>query len=131
MQSRRLDEPEYALGEGLAMNKPLLLIFASALALSACNSTTSNNAASSQVEGSGLGINPAWMDKSVAPGDDFFSYANGTWIKNTPIPADRSSIGAFWIADQLREKNTRMLFDDILKSNPSSGSDALIANYYH
>ena len=46
------------------------------------------------------------------PGDDFFSYADGSWVKNTPIPADRSRIGGFFIADQQREKNTRELFDE-------------------
>jgi predicted metalloendopeptidase len=112
------------------MNKPLLLIFASALALSACHTSTGNNAAQEQAQGSGLGIDASWMDKSVAPGDDFFSYADGNWVKNTPIPADRSRIGAFWIADQQREKNTRELFKSILDANPTSGNDALIANYY-
>jgi predicted metalloendopeptidase len=112
------------------MKKPLLLIFASALALSACHGMTGNNAATEQKQGTGIGIDLAWMDKSVVPGDDFFSYANGTWVKNTAIPPDRSRIGGFFIADQLREKNTRALFDSILKSNPTSGNDALIANYY-
>ena len=113
------------------MNKPLLLIFASALALSACNTHTGNQAAQSQQQGADIGIQTGWIDKSVKPGDDFFQYANGTWIKNTAIPADRSSIGAFFIADQQREKNTRALFDEILKSNPSSGINAMIANYYN
>ena len=117
------------------MNKPLLLAFASVLALGACHAAVTNNGAQgpqeSQQQNSGLGINPSWMDKSVSPGDDFFSYADGTWVKNTPIPADRSSIGAFFIADQLREKNTRALFDDLLKSNPTTGTNALIANYYN
>ena len=112
------------------MKKPLLLIFASALALGACHSMTGNNAATEQKQGTGIGIDLAWMDKSVVPGDDFFSYANGTWVKNTAIPPDRSRIGGFFIADQLREKNTRALFDSILKSNPTSGNGALIANYY-
>jgi len=99
-----------------------------ALALAACGTQTGNNA---QKAGTGAGINVAWMDKSVAPGDDFFAYANGTWAKTTEIPADRSNIGAHFIADQLREKNTRELFDAIIKAKPTSGSDALIANYYN
>jgi len=112
------------------MNKPLLLIFASALALSACNTKTGQNAAGTeQKEGGGIGIDLSWMDKSAVPGDDFYKYANGNW--KTKIPADRSRIGGFWIADQVREKNTRELFDNILKSNPTSGNDALIANYYN
>src|SRR4051794_9484223 len=111
------------------MNKPLLLIFASALALSACNTKTGQNAATEQKEGSGIGIDLAWMDKSAVPGDDFYKYANGNW--KTEIPADRSRIGGFWIADQVREKNTRELFDNILKAKPTSGNDALIANYHN
>jgi len=113
------------------MNKPLLLVFVFALALGACTTKTRNNAATERKEGSGIGIDLAWMDKSITPGDDFFSYADGSWVKNTPIPADRSRIGGFWIADQAREKNTRELFDTILKAKPTSGNDALIANYYN
>ena len=113
------------------MNKPLLMVFASALALSACNTSTGNNAAQEQKQGTDIGIQTGWIDKSVKPGDDFFQYANGTWIKNTAIPADRPSIGAFFIADQQREKNTRELFDEVLKSNATSGPNAMIANYYN
>jgi predicted metalloendopeptidase len=112
------------------MNKPLLLIFASALALGACNTGTANEGGQVQAQGTGIGIELSWMDKSVKPGDDFFNFADGTWLKTTPIPADRSRIGGFFIADQQREKNTRQLFDAILKANPTSGNDALIANYY-
>ena len=35
----------------------------------------------------------AALDTAVAPGDDFFTYANGTWLKNNPIPASESSMG--------------------------------------
>ncbi len=46
------------------------------------------------------GFDAAGQDLSVAPGKDFFDYANGTYIRNQAIPADRSSYGAF---DGLRE----------------------------
>jgi putative endopeptidase len=42
------------------------------------------------------------MDTGVKPGDDFFTYANGNWLKNNPIPADKNSRSAF---DELLEKN--------------------------
>jgi putative endopeptidase len=113
------------------VKRALLFVVASAFALSACNTQGGQNAAQEQGQGTDIGIQPGWMDKSVLPGNDFFSYANGTWVKNTPMPADRSRIGGFFIADQLREKNTRALFDQIIKSNPTSGNDALIANYYN
>src|SRR3954471_24215969 len=110
------------------MKQPLLMIFVAALALGACNS---RQGTPEQKQASAVGVNLAAMDKSVAPGDDFFLYANGNWVKQTAIPADRSSIGGFYIADQEREKNTRELLDAILKSNPAAGSnEARIANYY-
>jgi len=113
------------------VKRSLLFIVGTAFALAACNSNPGENASQQQRPGTDIGIQTGWMDKSITPGDDFFSYANGSWVKNTPIPADRSRIGGFWIADQLREKNTRALFDSIIKSKPTSGTDALIANYYN
>ena len=35
----------------------------------------------------------AALDTTVAPGDDFFTYANGTWLRNNPIPASESNMG--------------------------------------
>lgn len=42
------------------------------------------------------------MDTSVKPGDDFFTFTNGKWLKNNPIPADKNSKDAF---DELFERN--------------------------
>src|ERR1700677_875895 len=39
------------------------------------------------------GIQLADMDTHVRPQDDLFGYANGTWLRDTPIPADRSRWG--------------------------------------
>ena len=104
---------------------PILIL--AALAISACN----REGAVQQKQGTDVGIDLAWMDKSVKPGDDFFSYADGSWVKTTQIPADRSRIGGFYIADLQREKNTRQLFDEILKPNAAAGTnDGKIANYY-
>ena len=107
-----------------------LLLFASSLALSACNVTKSDKAVV-QAAGSTVGIDVSAIDKAIKPGDDFFGYANGNWVKRTQIPADRSSVGSFYVADQEREKNSIALFDKILKSSPAAGSDdARIADYY-
>ena len=46
------------------------------------------------------------MDTSVKPQDDFYTYANGAWLKNTPIPPEESRWGSF---NQLLEKNVEAL----------------------
>jgi len=51
-------------------------------------------------------IDPANMDLSVRPGDNFYLYANGTWIKNNPVPASKTRWGSF---DELRESNLKRL----------------------
>lgn len=47
-------------------------------------------------------IDPANMDLSVKPGDDFYTYASGTWIKNNPVPAKETRWGSF---NELRDFN--------------------------
>ena len=64
------------------------------------------------------GFDTAGMDRSVAPGDDFFSFAGGTWVKNTPIPADKGSYGAFDTLADLSRERTR----GILESEQTKGS---------
>jgi putative endopeptidase len=51
-------------------------------------------------------IDPANMDLSIKPGDDFFDYANGAWIKTHEIPAKKTRWGSF---DLLRQENTDKL----------------------
>jgi predicted metalloendopeptidase len=115
------------------MNRSVFLLFASAIALSvsACQQggTDTEQAAA---EGTELGIVPASMDRSVKPGDDFFTFANGSWVKNTAIPEDRSNISGFYLADLTREKQTRELLDGLLKSKPDAASnEGKIVNYYN
>jgi predicted metalloendopeptidase len=114
--------------------KTITLLLASAslsLGAAACKMAGTGNQAEATA-GSASGIDLSAMDKSVKPGDDFFAYANGNWVKRTEIPADRSSVGGFFIADQEREKNSVALFDGILKSGAAANTDeGRIANYYN
>src|SRR6266478_5483550 len=43
-----------------------------------------------------------YMDKSVQPGVDFYQYADGKWVKNNPVPPDKSRWGGF---AELQERN--------------------------
>lgn len=68
-------------------------------------------------------INKDFMDLSVNPGDDFYRYANGNWIKNNEIPEDRSSYGSFDIVSKETDKNIRTLLEEVAKNtNAEKGS---------
>ncbi|ULQ56138.1 M13 family metallopeptidase [Flavihumibacter rivuli] len=51
-------------------------------------------------------IDPANMDMSVKPGDNFYQYANGAWLKANPVPASKTRWGSF---DELREESSARL----------------------
>ncbi len=109
---------------------PALLLGVATVTLGpvACNVAGTETAAPAGTE---LGIQPAWMDKSVKPGDDFNLFANGSWLKTTEIPADRSNVGAHWIADQQLETNLAQLIGDLQKSEPEAGTDAARVKAYY
>jgi putative endopeptidase len=58
-----------------------------------------------------FGFDAAGMDRSVQPGDNFYQFANGTWARNTPIPADKSNYGMFTLLDDLSKERTRQIIE--------------------
>ena len=63
-------------------------------------------------------IDPANMDLSVKPGDNFFDYANGNWIKQNTIPAKETRWGSFNI---LRQDNTNRLLKLLAEVSKTPG----------
>lgn len=59
-----------------------------------------------------FGFDVAGMDRSIAPGADFYGHANGTWAATTPIPADKSNYGMFTLLEDLSTERTRGLLDE-------------------
>src|SRR5215831_6901005 len=77
------------------------------------------------------GIDLAGMDRSVVPGDDFFAYANGTWVKTTEIPADRSSYGVWAMLADRAQQRTRELLEALAKASSNQTDDQRkIADYF-
>lgn len=72
------------------------------------------------------------MDRSVKPGDDFYLYANGDWLRHTEIPGDRGGVGVFSTLGELSSKRTAELIETAAKSNAPVGSSARkIADLYN
>lgn len=59
-----------------------------------------------------IGIETSNLDTTAHPGEDFYQYACGGWIKNNPLPAAYSRFGSF---DQLVQNNDKRVHD-ILKN---------------
>ena len=80
----------------LRLNKTLLFLIPALIGLSAN--------AQKEAAIKTPGINVPFMDKSVKPSEDFFKFVNGTWLKNTEIPADKTRWGSF---DELRQNTDK------------------------
>ena len=77
------------------------------------------------------GVDLAGIDHSVKPGDDFFGYANGAWIKTAVIPSDRASFGPASVLIEKTREQVRVLIQDAAKAKPKPGSDAQkIGDFY-
>lgn len=70
-----------------------------------------------------FGFDVGGMDTSVRPGADFNLYANGVYLKNTPIPADRTSYGAFHMLHDRSQENLKTLIEESA-ANPAASADA-------
>ena len=70
-----------------------------------------------------FGFDEAGMDRSIRPGVDFYGYANGTWTKTTPIPADRSNYGMFTVLDDLSTERSRGILEEAAKRPGSQIGD--------
>src|SRR5689334_12208311 len=76
-----------------------------------------------------LDLDLSAMDRSVKPGDDFFKYTNGGWLKTAQIPPDRSSFGAFNVVASVVDQRMHDLIADAEKG--SSADAKMVSNYYH
>src|SRR6266700_5809817 len=76
------------------------------------------------------GFDVTRMDRSANACDDFFQFANGTWVKNTEIPPSQSRWGSFNI---LAENNRDVLHDILEKAareTNATGNVKLIGDFY-
>ncbi len=79
----------------------------------------------------GWGFDLGAIDTSVKPGDDFFRFVNGNWIRNNAVPDDRPRWGAFDELAVKAETDLKAIIDELLANPPTPGSDAArVADLY-
>ncbi|AUD01196.1 M13 family metallopeptidase [Spirosoma pollinicola] len=75
-------------------------------------------------------IDPENMDLSVKPGDNFYQYANGNWLKKNAVPASKTSWGSF---NELREKSLdamKSLLEEASKTSTKGRLYQMVGDYY-
>ena len=92
-------------------------------ALTACGQQEAPTTVNDAPETLKSGITVEYMDTSVRPGDDFFSYVNGKWIAETEIPADKASYGGFGILADEAQEDVREIIEQSATGNFAPGSD--------
>ncbi len=70
------------------------------------------------------GIAAENVDRQVKPGDDFYRFANGNWIKRAEIPPDRATVNVWSRLDDLSNQRTADLIKELATSNPPAGSNS-------
>jgi predicted metalloendopeptidase len=93
--------------------KQRLAALAAALCAAAAIGAAPANTPAGHTQYGTWGVDLSAMDKSVRPGDNFFDYVNGTWLKTAKIPADRASTGAFQDLRILSETRMRAILDHL------------------
>ena len=113
------------------MNKQLYTLkttlvgsFICLLLLSGCDSKTPEK------ETKRSGLERQGMDSSVRPQDDFFAYANGQWMRETEIPADKSSWGSFNILHEKSLDQLQVIIEEAANSATEDPAQQRIGNYY-
>jgi putative endopeptidase len=87
---------------------------------------------SAQAQSSAKFIDPANMDLTVKPGDDFYKYASGTWIKNNPVPAKETRWGSFNALRDFNINAVKGLVEDAAadKSAPTGSVKKRVGDFY-
>lgn len=101
------------------INNKWLWLAAPVLAVSACTQQPDKSA---EVPKRTVFFDKTAMDTTVKPGDNFFDYANGTWLKKTAIPGSETGWGEFNILYNRNQDHIHEILNDLAKHENDKGS---------
>jgi len=105
------------------MTRNLIPICAVILSLSACQQSGANKENKQD-------ILKANIDTTVNPADDFFQFAEGTWIKNNPIPGDQTNWGIGQLVQEELYSRLKSINEEAVKKSAKSGADQQIGDFW-
>lgn len=115
----------------------LTLVAAAGLTLAGCSRTppppAESNAAAAAPTHAAIGkwgFDVEGMDTAIKPGDDFYQYANGSWLKTNQIPPDRSSWGAFTKLAVDTEDQMHVIVDTVPADAPQGSAEQKVHDFY-
>jgi len=112
-------------------NQKIILISAGIGFLVSCKTTEVSNNPNETNENVTSSIDVNFMNNSIKPSEDFFLYANGTWVNNNPVPPSESRWGSFNELEQSNKDKLTNILDGFAANTGDVGSDAFIlGNYY-
>ncbi|MFC3561683.1 M13 family metallopeptidase [Pedobacter jamesrossensis] len=111
------------------MKKSIFLPAAALLFLAACQNDKSHQA--TEADQRTVFFDTAGMDTTVKPGDNFFLYANGKWVKNTEIPKTETGWGSFYTLYNDNLKNLKGILEHAAKGNAAKGTaEQKVGDFY-
>jgi putative endopeptidase len=107
------------------MNLKIISVFILLLLLNSCQQEKNNN----------VGKHPYFdttgMDRSIKPGDNFFNFANGGWLKASKIPDDQSGWGSFYTLYQENLDKLKTILEESATNKSEKGSiEQKVGDYY-
>ena len=108
---------------GIALINALTLVASGSSETSMVNTSTSGNEKA---------FDPKSMNLSVKPGDDFYEYVDGSWIKSHPVPADKSRYGEFEIVEDRTYDRVKRIVESAANntSAPEGSHEQKIGEFY-
>jgi putative endopeptidase len=104
---------------------PVVSLLVAAAFLNSCSENTSKEAPTQKF------IETSYMDSSVNPGDNFFLYINGGWLKTAVIPSTESGVGSFLDLRNKTREALHSLLEDATKSNAATGTiEQKVGDFY-